>query len=195
LEPLLDDPERKAAASQLRSDAAARLFREHNSRLVAYLALRLRSVQEAKEVAQEAFVHLLQLPWSSSPGRLVREYLFKTATHLAIDRLRHHEVRRSAERRERLQLHDEAAEMDDPATQLLAREHAEALLGFLQELPAKCQQVFELHRLDGLSQQEVGARLSLSDRMVRRYMTYAMVYCRLRLDGLTAGQASHKAVL
>lgn len=193
MDPLLEAGEREAADVQAHTDAAAHLFREHHGPLVAYLTNRLRSVQEAKEVAQEAFLRLLQLPRTGSPVRLVREYLFKTATHLAIDRLRHQQVRRSVEGR--LEPHGEAAEMDDPIKQLLAREHAESVLGFLEELPAKCQRVFELHRLEGLSQQEVAARLSLSDRMVRRYVTYAMVYCRLRLDGLTALEASQKLVL
>jgi RNA polymerase sigma factor (sigma-70 family) len=195
MDPVLEDRERNAAALQSRADAAAHLFREHNGPLVAYLTSRLRSVQEAKEVAQEAFVRLLQLPWSSSPGRLVRGYLFATAKHLAIDRLRHQAVRRSVEQRALLEQHGGTSEMDDPVKHLLAREHAEALLGFLHELPAKCRQVFELHRFQDLPQQEVGARLSLSDRMVRRYVTYAMVYCRLRLDGLTAAQASEKLEL
>jgi RNA polymerase sigma factor (sigma-70 family) len=187
--------ERGCAAEALRSrtDAAAQLFREQNGPLVAYLTSRLRSAQEAREVAQEAFARLLQLPWSSSPSRLVRDYLFKTARHLAIDRLRHETVRRSAQDRELLEPH--GPETDDPVERLVAREHAEALLGFLQELPAKCQQVLELHRLEGLTQQAVGKRLGLSDRMVRRYVSYAVVYCRLRLDGLSAAQARQKMVL
>ena len=53
-----------------------RLFREHNRSLVSYLAMRLRSVQEAKEVAQEAYVRVLQL---QEPGAVsfLRAYLFK----------------------------------------------------------------------------------------------------------------------
>lgn len=192
---VLDDPEARDAKPESRSDAAARLFREHNGPLVAYLTSRLRSAQEAKEVAQDAFVRLLQLPWSGSPGRLVRNYLFKTAKHLAIDRLRQQSVRRAAESHERLEPPAEAADAQDPLRLLVSSEHAESLAGFLQELPARCRQVFELHRIEGLSQQEVGERLVLSERMVRRYVTYAMVYCRLRLDGLTADQVRERLVL
>ena len=132
------------------------------------------------------------LPHAGSAARLVRGYLFRTAKHLAIDRLRHQAVQRAALQRE---LPDRPAEASDPAEQLAAREHAQDLLGFLQELSPKCRRVLELHRLEGLSQQEVGARLSLSDRMVRRYLTHAMVYCRLRLDGLSANEASRRTPL
>jgi RNA polymerase sigma factor (sigma-70 family) len=165
------------------------LFREHNRMLVGYLTSRLRSVHEAKEVAQEAYVRLLQLQNPGAPG-LLRAYLFKTATHLAIDRLRHRAVQQSAERGELFDgLMGGGTDNDDPAQQLEARERTEDLLEFLQELPVKCRGVFELHRLEGLTQHEVGARLGLSERMVRRYVTYAMLYCRLRLDGVPADRA------
>jgi RNA polymerase sigma-70 factor (ECF subfamily) len=171
------------------AEAVSHLFREHNRMLVGYLTARLRSVHEAKEVAQEAYVRLLQLQNPGAPS-LLRAYLFKTATHLAIDRLRHRAVQRSAERGELFDgLTAGASDNDDPAEQLEARERTEHLLGFLQELPVKCRGVFELHRLEGLTQHEVGGRLGLSERMVRRYVTYAMLYCRLRLDGVPADRA------
>jgi RNA polymerase sigma factor (sigma-70 family) len=171
------------------AEVVSHLFREHNRMLVGYLTARLRSVHEAKEVAQEAYVRLLQLQNPGAPS-LLRAYLFKTATHLAIDRLRHRAVQQSAERGELFDgLTAGASDNDDPAEQLEARERTEHLLGFLQELPVKCRGVFELHRLEGLTQHEVGGRLGLSERMVRRYITYAMLYCRLRLDGVPADRA------
>jgi len=84
---------------------------------------------------------------------------------------------------------------EDPAKLLVARELTEQLVSFLQELPPKCCAVFRLHRLEGLSQRQVAERLGFSERMVRRYVTYAMVYCRLRLDGVPAEQAQGKVAL
>jgi RNA polymerase sigma-70 factor (ECF subfamily) len=172
------------------------LFREHNRVLVAYLTARLRSEQEAREVAQEAYVRLLQLHEPGTPS-LLRAYLFKTATNLAIDRLRHRSVRQRAEEQQELfaELDPTSNQLDDPAAQLLAREQTEQLLGYLQELPVKCQHVFKLHRLEEVPQREVAARLGFSERMVRRYVTYAMVYCHLRLQGMTPDQVRQKVSL
>ena len=177
-------------------DAVSRLFREHNRVLVGYLTARLRSEQEAKEVAQEAYVRLLQLQESGCPS-LLRAYLFKTATNIAIDRLRHRRVRHRAEEHPEFFEHLTTArgEFDDPARQLLAREQADQLLGYLQELPSKCQRVFNLHRFEGVPQNEVAVRLGFSERMVRRYVTYAMVYCHLRLEGMAADQVRRKVSL
>ena len=176
--------------------AVAELFREHNRVLVGYLRSRLGSLQEAKEIAQEAYVRLLQLHEPGTPG-LLRAYLFKTASNLAIDRLRHRRVRQRSEEQPQLfeELNTSRGKSDDPAEQLLAREQAEQLLGYLQELPIKCQQVMNLHRVEGISQLDVSARLGISERMVRRYVTYAMVYCHLRLDGMAVDEVRQKVSL
>jgi RNA polymerase sigma-70 factor (ECF subfamily) len=178
------------------SAVVSHLFREHNRTLVGYLTGRLRSRHEANEVAQEAYIRLLTLQDPVSPS-VLRAYLFKTATNIAIDRLRHGKVRRRLEQQPGL-FEDSITvpgESDDPAQQLLAREQADQLLGYLQELPSKCQQVLNLHRLEGIPQHEVATRLGFSERMVRRYVTYAMVYCHLRLEGMAPDQARQKVSL
>lgn len=178
-----------AARFESTATAVSQLFREHNRMLVGYLTTRLRSEQEAKDVAQEAYVRLLQLQNPGAPS-LLRAYLFKTATNIAIDRLRHRRIQHQADVQPELfeNLTTTGMEADDPARQLIEREQADRLLGYLLELPIKCQHVFNLHRLEGVPQREVALRVGVSERMVRRYVTYAMVYCRLRLDGITVDQ-------
>jgi DNA-directed RNA polymerase specialized sigma24 family protein len=82
-------PVADAAAAPPEGHAArvAELFREHNCTLVSFLKARLQSEQDAREVAQEAYVRLLQI---DRPGAVsfLRSYLFRTAENLAIDRLR-----------------------------------------------------------------------------------------------------------
>ena len=185
-----------AAPFESSADAVSFLFREHNRVLVRYLTSRLWSEQEASEVAQEAYVRLLKLQKPGTPN-LLRAYLFKTATNIAIDRLRHRGVRNRAEQQAESfeDVSAARAESDDPAKQLLARERADQLLGFLQELPIKCRQVINLHRFEGIPQREVAVRLGFSERMVRRYVTYAMVYCHLRFEGVPVDQVRQRISL
>src|SRR6267142_2354599 len=84
------DPDLETAAaqsSQERSALVNRLFREHNRSLMNFLVKRLRSAQEARDVAQEAYVRLLQLDRIGTVSYL-RSYLFRTALNIATDRLR-----------------------------------------------------------------------------------------------------------
>ena len=81
-EPPCDDADGVA-----RAELVKRLFREHNQTLLSLLTLQLKSVQDAKQVAQESYVRLLQL---DRPGAasLLRAYLFRIASNLAITELR-----------------------------------------------------------------------------------------------------------
>src|SRR5690349_14164910 len=80
------------------SDAAARaeierLFKDHNGALVRFLRAKLHSLQEALDVAQEAYVQLLGLRNTNTISYL-QAYLFKTAENLANNRLRYDGRRR-----------------------------------------------------------------------------------------------------
>src|ERR1700761_302509 len=100
-----------AKADKLQPDAragqherVAELFEAHNRALLRFLTCRLKSAQEAKEVAQEAYVRMLQLDEPDAVSYL-RAFLFKTAANLAADRLK------SATRRGRI---DQMAFFQDP---------------------------------------------------------------------------------
>src|SRR3984957_9111407 len=78
-------PEAERASAH--AEEISQLFRDHNRALVLFLTSRLKDMQAAREVAQEAYVRVLQL---ESPGAVsfLRSYLFKVAANLAVDRLR-----------------------------------------------------------------------------------------------------------
>jgi RNA polymerase sigma factor (sigma-70 family) len=176
-------------SAEARTESVERLFREHNRSLVSYLAARLNSVQEAKEVAQEAYVRLLQL---DQPGAesFLKAYLFRVATNLALDRLRRR-VRQG-----RFEQTEVTADLDpgfnEPERQLLAQEVLRSLLLGLEELPDRCREAFLLFRLDGLSQEAIATRLGVTERMVRNYINQALIYCRLRIDGATPEKARER---
>lgn len=162
-------------------EAVTRLFAEHNGALIRFLRLRLQSDQDAREVAQEAYVRLLQL---DKPGAVsfLRAYLFRIAANLAADRQRRAHVRSIAHV-------DPLFEVDsderDPERTTLAREQLAIIEAALRELPEKVRTAFLLHRMDGLSLAQVGSRMAVSERTAYNYVIKAMVHCRLRLDGET----------
>ena len=178
-------PEEKPLA---RADAVARLFQEHNRSLVRYLAVRLQSVQEAKEIAQEAYVRLLQL---DQPGveSFLKSYLYRVATNLAVDRLRQRGRWKTVEWTSDQDLNDG---INDPEQGALANEELQAVTLGLSELPSNCREAFLRFRLDGLGQQQIAHELGITERMVRHYITQAIIYCRLRVEGWTADQAKER---
>lgn len=176
------DPEKAEA----RAVEVERLFRDHNDALIRFLTLRLHSRQEAREVAQEAYVRLLQLE-RADVASFVRAYLFRIAGNLAIDRLR----RRATETRflEPELFSDLFARPPEPEAVALEREGVEQIRGFLHELPDAVRSAFLLFRTEDLDQESIARRLGITDRMVRNHITRALMYCRLRLEGVSPADA------
>lgn len=171
-----------------RNRSIAALFQDHNRALVSFLTLRLQSVQEAREVAQEAYVRLLQLDRPEVQGFL-RAYLFRIAANLAVDRLR----RRSTElRAARAELFDELDDVDEPERCTLASERLDVVRQSLEELPEACRKAFVMHRIDGLRVEDIARKLKLSPRMVYVHLERALLYCRLRADGATPDAARQR---
>lgn len=184
LEPLpcVEDP-------QQRAELVTRLFREHNEALVRFLALRLRSQQEAKEVAQEAYVRLLKLDQPGAVGFL-RAFLFKTAANLAVDRIRHEQMARRVARDSTF-LEELSTQ---PTPEKLATDAQELKLAerLIDELPPKCRRAFLLHKVYGLDFADIAKQMGLGERMVRTYVCRAILYCRAGLDAARAGSGGER---
>jgi RNA polymerase sigma factor (sigma-70 family) len=177
--PTPEEPEATAAESpEDRSALVNRLFREHNRSLMSFLVTRLRSVHEAHDVAQEAYVRMLQL---DRPGAvsLLRSYLFRTAANLAVDRLR----RRAVRERESVELFEELAHDEPVERAVLARQEVDIIRKALSRLPAKTRQAFTLHVVEGLPTPEVARRMGLKERMVRLHVARALTVCKESLEG------------
>ncbi len=164
-----------------RAAEVSNLFRDHNRSLVLFLAARLKDLQAAHEVAQEAYVRVLELE-STGAVSFLRGYLFKVASNLAIDRLRRQQSRA---RLDPVQPVEDFLDLATPERAVIAREELAYLGKVLAELPAKYQEAFRLHRVEDLTFEEIAQRMGLKDRMVRRYVANALLYLRLRRDGAT----------
>jgi RNA polymerase sigma factor (sigma-70 family) len=165
--------------------AVSRLFRDHNRTLIGFLYARLRNEYEAREIAQEAYVKLLQLDQRGATSFL-RAYLFRVAANLAVDRIRQ---RRSRARLDQLDSVDDFFSEAIAERAVIAGQELALLRQAVAELPAKCQQAFRLHKLEDQSFADVAAVMGITERMVRKYVSRALVYIRLRREGCSAVEA------
>jgi RNA polymerase sigma factor (sigma-70 family) len=154
------------------------LFREHNDALVRFLSARLGSYQDALEVAQEAYVRLLNL---DRPGaaNFLKALLYKTAANLAIDRLRHRRLV-TGHQRESSSDQDFFAAPADAVP--VALDDVRILSQALSELPLPCRSAFLMSRVESVDSSEIALRLGVSERAVRKYIARALVFLQLRLQ-------------
>ena len=152
-----------------------RLFNEHNTSLMQFLRARLRSNEEAREVAQEAYVRILQLDRPDAISYF-RAFLFKTAGNLAIDRLRKDARERDCSLFPMFEEHGPSAEQTQAR-----RETIRLVEKSLDELPAKCRKAFLLSKIYGLSTREIALQMHLTPRMIRNYLVRATVHIEQRV--------------
>jgi RNA polymerase sigma-70 factor (ECF subfamily) len=174
-----------ASGTCLRAAAVKQLFDDHNRALISFLHARLHNEDEARDVAQEAYVRLLELDNLDAIG-FVRAYLFRIAANLAIDRLRHRGSRETAMPGEFFEtLSDERS----PERIAIAAEQLALVRTVVLELPDNCRRAFVWHVFGGQSTVDIGARLSLSDRMIRIYIAEALTLCRARIKSMAPNHA------
>lgn len=169
-----------------RSQALAEVSRNHHTALVRLLAVRTGSVEDAKEIVQEAYAKMLALDRPGTVSLLVG-YLWRIAVNLAIDRGRqrvlHDRYTRAAQ--QRVETREFSAERTVEGRQRLAI--VEQAVG---NLPPRCLDAFILHVLQGLTFDEVGREMRISGRMAKKHLARAFEYLQTCLDEADATRGS-----
>ena len=176
-----DDPVFVAdALSNPNYSRISELLRQHNKSLVRFLASKLGSEEEAIEVAQDAYVRMLGLNDVGVESYL-QAYLYRTALNLAIDRIR----RRCTQDRiigiltERE--HEQTSVVPSPEEIINAEQLLIELKQAINELPLNCRLAFCMVKFEHLEYAEIATKMNLSESMVRKYVSKALIHCRNRV--------------
>lgn len=160
------------------SQALAEVFRAHKAGLVRFLTVRTGSVEDAKEIVQEAFAKMLALDRPGTIGFLAG-YLWRIAVNLAIDRRRQQAQHESFTRAAASSADQQEASAESTAA---ARQRLAIVERAIGNLPARCLEAFILHVIRGLTFDEVGCQMGISARMARKHVARALEYLQSCLD-------------
>jgi RNA polymerase sigma-70 factor (ECF subfamily) len=160
-------------------------YLDRRADLVRFFTLRLRSDAAAEDLVQEIYVRLARVA-DDAPIENPAAYLYRLGANLMLEQIRGQ--RRSAARDTAWgetqtmslgaeQVADEAAADDAVA----ARQRLAAVVRAVGELPPRTQEVFRLHKLEGLSHGETAARLGVSKSAVEKHMIAVLKHLALRL--------------
>lgn len=163
------------------SEFVGHVFQKYNESLVRYLSVRLCSLPDAEEVAQEAYARMLKLDEPDTISHL-QAYLFKIASNIAIDRLRSQSRQPQHVRLDAITEGDTVSS-PDVVRMVEARQQLMLISEIVAELPPKCRKAFMLYKFEGWSYREIAAQMQLTESMIRKYVLRAIVYCHSRLDG------------
>ncbi|SEO83517.1 sigma-70 family RNA polymerase sigma factor [Aquisalimonas asiatica] len=162
------------AASPGTGQPVSSIYLEHHSWLLNWLRLRLGCADTAADLAQDAFLRLLQRQHQGDHARRPRAYLTTIAHGLVVNHWRRRDIERAYQ--------EALAQRPEPVTPSPEEHHLilEALYeieAMFRTLPGRVRRAFLLSVLDGLTYREIGNELGVSERMVKKYMAQAMLQC------------------
>lgn len=164
--------------SPLSTADVATLYGEHHPWLLGWLRRKLSGSDHAADLAHDTFVRLLsaQKACGDMALREPRAYLTTVARNLLIN----HVQRQSLERAwlEAMALLPEPL-APSPEHRLLILETLHQIDAMLDELPPRVREAFLMSQLDGLTYAQVGERLGVTERTIKRFMAQAFAQCIL----------------
>jgi RNA polymerase sigma factor (sigma-70 family) len=151
----------------------------HHGQLKSWLRGTFPAVRDVDDVMQESYLRI----WKArSLYRIecAKAFLFQVARRVALDVQR---KRRRSPLEARADLAELVVSDASPSAPeiLLNRETMELMASVLLDLPERTRQILVLHKLQGLSQREVGERLGLTTKTVEKYVAVALAECAARL--------------
>jgi RNA polymerase sigma-70 factor (ECF subfamily) len=151
------------------------LIGRYHGSLLSFLRQRLRLADDAADVAQEAYIRMLQYEGSrevQSPSSL----LFRVAINIANDVGRSEQVRHASD-------HCAVDDLDldsgraTPEREVAAAQDLEVLYQTIAHLPPKCQQVFLLSRVHCMTYPQIAKHCGISVKMVEKHISHALAIC------------------
>ena len=158
----------------------AQLVTSHGWQLRRFLLARVRNADDVPDILQEVYLRMLRIP-SVESVRSPEAYLFTVAQHVVQQHaLRVSGVPSTIELKRVFAAAPVAA--PDPVLAVDAEQCLEQLQMALDQLSPKARAVFLLHRRDGLSFDEIAARLGISRPMAKKYLMKALMQLRRRVE-------------
>lgn len=155
------------------------LFREFYNTLVLFSMNYVDRQEIAEDIVQDLFVLIWERDTRYASFTSFKSFLYNSVRNSSINYLRHKVV----EEKYVASFPEKESTEEDDDLRLMEEELYRLLFKTVEELPARCKEIFKLH-LDGKNNEEIATLLKLSIMTVKTQKKRAMHYIRERLGGL-----------
>ena len=165
------------AVSRGDEQAFESLFLHYFPRIKGFISGILQNEEEAEDISQDIFVSMWQNRERLTNIENLNAYLFRIAKNTVF---RH--IERSLLFKDYQQQTEQAAfvsgENDSIEEELYAKELEFLFSVSVEKMPPQRKQIYRMSRVDGLSNDEIATRLSISKRTVENHLTLALADIR-----------------
>jgi RNA polymerase sigma factor (sigma-70 family) len=142
---------------------------QHEAALLRWLARVWPRRHEIQDLRQETYARVYAAALTSRPAS-PRSFLFTTAHHLIVDRVRRERVV-SIEAVGDIEALNVSVDEISMERRVSARQELKLLARAFDLLPPKCREVLWLRRGEGLSQREVAERLGVTEKTIEQHVS------------------------
>lgn len=160
-------------------DTYHELFRKFYQSLVLFAMRYVDKQDEAEDVVQDLFLAVWEKEEKFFSYNSFRSFLYNSVRNTCLNKLKHRKVEEKFINYSLKNM--DSFQSDDYDT--LEEEIYRRLFNAINELPARCREIFLLH-LDGKKNEEIAAELRITVLTVKTQKKKALRYLRARLSGL-----------
>lgn len=153
------------------------LYQLHGKELLHHLLRIVKCPETAQDLVQESYIILTRTTAATGIDH-PRGFLYRTASNLALDHLRHNKI---VDRHQETTRLDQEPEHADVASEIADQQWRKLLHQTIDELPPRCRDAFILHKIRGMSYREVAQLLGISESAVEKHIIKGLMHCRSRL--------------
>jgi len=154
------------------------IFNYYYSSLCAFSMQYIDDLNSVEDLVQDFFVYL----WVEAPQLKIKSslksYLFTAIKNRCLDHQKHHKI---TEKYRNFILFSTEKDNDSTEHFFAESELRQAIQTSVGKLPPRCREIFEYSRLDGLSNQEIADKLSISKRTVELQISNSLKILRKEL--------------
>ncbi|WP_235298383.1 RNA polymerase sigma-70 factor [Portibacter marinus] len=153
------------------------VFEEYYNPLCNFAYKYVNNSDTAEDVVQEVFVQMWQKREKIKLTSGIKSYLFQSTRNKAIELIRRNKLQ-AAYVDEEIQKAETTYELEDESENYLLKEQ---LFKSIRQLPPKCQKIFVLSKMNGLTYGEIAEELDLSVKTVENQIGRGLKLLREKL--------------
>lgn len=158
-------------------DVVDKLAKEHSSALVRFLTRRMKSREDAEDIAQAAYLRLYTLDDLNQLSN-AKAFLFQVAANMSIDQLRREVLHKNYLDKEISKVSKDLSAMTPEVISLEreieAKEALYLIHSRLEDLPQNAREAFILSRNKGWTYNQIATQLGVSVSSVEKYILLAL---------------------